>query len=278
MKNYLIVVLVLALMAACTSKSAQPETNSDVVAEKSSAATPKIDMSAYPELFQKALNAHGGLEAWKSFAGLTYTINSTLGGEKAEKHIVNLWNRQVRIESNDYTIGMDGKEVWITPSKEAFGPIPPRFYHNLLFYFFAIPPVLADPGAIYEDLGERIIEDKTYRALKVTYEQGVGDASNDFYIAHFNPETFQLELLLYTVTYFEGAKTEKYNVLLYDEWQTVDGLVVPAYMEGHFFEDGKIGDLRYKVDFTNVTFSNEQPEPSQFNMPEEAVIDSLLVH
>ncbi|TRX51751.1 hypothetical protein FNH22_23615 [Fulvivirga sp. M361] len=276
MKRSLTAILLVSILAACTSSTPDSE-NTTVEKEVASTDTP-IDMSAYPALFQNVLKAHGGLDTWKGYVSLTYAVNSTLGGDKVETHTVDLWNRNVRIESEQYVLGMDGKETWVTPSKEAFGPLPPRFYHNLLFYFFTIPPVLADDGAIYEDLGERTIEDKTYRALKVVYGEGIGDASKDYYIAHFNPETFQLELLLYTVTYFTDLETEEYNVLLYKEWQTADGLLVPAYIEGHFFKDGKIGDLRYKVNFTDVKFSAKRPEPSLFTMPEGAEIDSLIVH
>lgn len=262
--------LTLGLMAcnAPTEKKQEP-------AEQTEAAS---NMDAYPELFQKALEAHGGLDVWRSFGSLKYDLETTLGEEKKETHIIDLWTRKVRITGQGYILGMDGKDVWVSPSKEDFGRMSARFYHNLIFYFFSIPQVLADPGIVYEDLGERTLGDKTYRALKASFKEGTGDADDDLYIAHFNPETYQLEVLLYTVTYFSGEKHENYNALVYDNWQTVNGLKVPASMVGYKFENGEIGEVRYNTLFTGVEFKQEQPDQELFAVPETAEIDSLIVH
>jgi hypothetical protein len=228
-----------------------------------------------PDIMQKALEAHGGLANWQQQGSLQYQIYSSLGGQRQETHLVNLHSRQVRIEADNYTLGMDGKEVWVSPDIAAFGELSPRFYHNLVFYFFAIPFVLADEGIVYEDLGESTLNGKNYRALKVSYEAGVGDSPGDFYIAHFNPETYQLEALLYTVTYFSGEKTENYNCLLYPEWTRVDGLWLPTVMEGHKFAGDTIGDLRYKINIEAIQLSGTQPNDAQFAKPANAEVDTL---
>ena len=231
-----------------------------------------------PELLEKALVAHGGLDTWNQCSTLEYRLSSTLGGNKIETQLINLRNRKVRISGEGYVLGMDGNNVWVSPNKEAFGSMSARFYHNLIFYFFSIPFVLADDGINYEDLGTVTVMDTEYRALKVSYNEGVGDADDDFYIAHFNPETFRLELLLYTVTYYSGEKHENYNALKYTQWQEVNGVYVPATFEGYKYEDGIIGDLRYKTDFDQVTLKEEAPEDSIFELPSEAEIDTLIVH
>lgn len=268
MKNILIILLV--VLSACAKQSSKevPGTAADNY-EK--------DTVSYPELLQKALKAHGGLKQWKTFNSVKYDLTTTLGSEKKETQLIDLKSRKVLITGSNYSVGMDGTNVWVAPNKEAFGEMPPRFYHNLVFYFFAIPFVLADPGIHYEDLGEQVVAGRTYRALKVSFESGVGDADDDLYITHFNPETYQLELLLYTVTYFSGEKHENYNALRYTHWQEVNGLLIPAVMEGHKFEADSIGELRYRAEFSNVLFSEEVPDQSIFEMPENAEIDSLQV-
>lgn len=272
MKIYIYAILLLTSLWSCNTSTEKAKTS-----ETPAKQDPVLDMSAYPELFQKALEAHGGLQTWKSFGGLKFDLETTLGETKKETHQVDLWTRKVRIEGENFVLGMDGENVWVSPSKEAFGQMSARFYHNLIFYFFAIPPVLADPGINYEDLGERTVGDKTYRALKVSFGQGVGDASEDLYIAHFDPETYEMELLLYTVTYFSGEKHENYNALIYDNWQTVNGLRVPASMKGYKYEEGEIKEERYNAVFTNVAFTKAQPASTLFDKPENSEIDSLLV-
>jgi len=231
-------------------------------------------MSQYPELLQKALEAHGGLSTWNNYSHLSYDLLSS-GNSGPETHTINLYNRKVLIDRDTVSIGFNGEQVWVSPDLASFGNGSPRFYHNLYFYFFGIPYLLADPGINYEDLGVKTIEGKDYRALKVSYNEGVGDSDEDLYIAHFNPESFQLELLLYTVTYFSGEKNENYNALVYDNWVERNGLIVPAGFKGHKFANDSIGDLRYDVKFSNIEFKKEEPSENLFEIPQNAEVDSL---
>ncbi|WP_070735649.1 DUF6503 family protein [Hymenobacter glacialis] len=263
----------LGLLALATACSSNPEQQSQATtAAPAKTATPPREL---PAVLQQALTAHGGLAAWQQFAALEFQLKTSLGTPRNEKQLIDLRNRQVRIEAANYQVGMDGQRVWVSPSKAAFGQMPARFYHNLFFYFFAIPFVLADDGTVYEDLGTRTVAGKAYRALKVSYESGRGDASGDQYIAHFNPKTHRLELLLYTVTYFEPGKAAPFNALLYSDWQEVDGLLLPQKMEGRQFADDKIGALKYTAEFSNVRLSRAQPDASRFAMPQGAVVDSV---
>lgn len=271
-KNLCIVLGLASLfwVSACGPKAKdtnqQPEANTQP--------TPKT--RDYPATMAKALEAHGGIARWESFGTLEYDLkNSMLDTFGIEHQLIDLWSRKVLLTTGHYKIGYDGQEVWITPNLEANGPMSPRFYHNLIFYFFGIPFLLADPGINYEDLGLVTVAGKPYEAVKVTYKPNVGDSDKDIYVAHFNPETHQLELLLYTVTYFSGEKHENYNALVYDQWQTIDGLVVPQSMKGYKYESDTLGELRYAVEFTNVGFKAAQPDAAVFAMPQGAAIDPL---
>ncbi len=265
-KSYTFLVI-FSLFSGCQAPSSQ---------EKEPTKTIEIDIAKtqFPELLQKALEAHGGLDKWNNFKSLLYDLETTLGEEKSETQLIDLKSRKVLITGDDFKLGMDGEQVWVSPNKEAFGEMSARFYHNLIFYFFSIPYVLADPGIQYEDLGIVTLDSTSYRALKVSYKEGVGDADNDFYIAHFNPDTYNMEWLLYTVTYFSGEKHENYNALKY-EWQEVNGLLVPSKFTGYKYSDDTIGDIRYESNFTNVLFTEDEPDQSLFEVPERAEIDSL---
>ncbi|MTI39455.1 DUF6503 family protein [Fulvivirga lutimaris] len=263
----MILTLLVPVFISCQPTSKEENTATTLESTES----PQIE---YPELLQKALDAHGGLEKWNSYNSLQYQLSSTLGEEKTETQLIDLKSRKVLIKGDSFKLGMDGEQVWVSPNKEAFGTMSARFYHNLIFYFFSIPYVLADPGIQYKDLGTVTLDSTSYRALKVSYNEGVGDADDDFYIAHFNPETFRMEMLLYTVTYFSGEKHENYNALKYD-WQQVNGLWLPSGFTGYKYTDGVIGDVRYQSEFTNVILSEEKPDQSLFDMPANSEIDSL---
>ena len=232
---------------------------------------PKVTL---PIILKQGLTAHGGLARWNALHTLEYTIQKK---EQPEKHVVDLKSRKVHISHPDYQIGFDGKDVWVTPNKEAFGKTSPRFYHNLIFYFYAIPFVLADPGINYEMLPQKEIRGQLYDVVKISYNEGVGDAPDDYYIAHFNTETHLMDWLLYTVTYFSGNKSEKFNILNY-EWQTINGLTVPSKMIGYKYADGQVGDLRYERPFTAVQLRTDKVNPAIFAMPQGAEIDALITH
>ena len=226
-----------------------------------------------PEVMMKGLDAHGGLEMWSRKKTMEFTIPK---GDNRELHQIDLPSRKVLISHPDYKVGFDGSEVWVTPSKEAFGTGSPRFYHNLIFYFFACPYVLADPGINYEVLPQRTLNGRTLNPVKISYNAGVGDAPDDYYIAHFDAETNLMYLLLYTVTYFNQETNENYNALIYDDWTEVGGLMVPQSMKGYRYAADTLGDLRYERPFDRIEISERTLDPAIFEIPDGAVIDTLI--
>lgn len=241
-------------------------------ATDSTTSAPEPDL---PELLQKGLKAHGGLEKWQSMKSMQYAVERA---GAAEQHLIDLPSRKVLLTHPNYRLGFDGKEVWVSPNKAAFGDGSARFYHNLRFYFISMPFIVADPGIHYEELPQRQMDGKTYDALRITYDDGVGDASEDEYILHFDPQTHQMEWLLYTVTYYSGEPGSKYNALHYSEWQEVNGLRLPLKMEGYQFAADTIGDKRYERLVNDLRLSVEPVDATQFMMPAGAEIDSLLKH
>lgn len=252
------------LMVAC-----QVDQNSDTSDSNSDINEPKI---IYPKVLSEGLKAHDLRSKWTDMRTLEYTLNS---GDKTERHVTDLQNRKVCITHADYTVGFDGNDVWITPDRAAFGDGNPRFYHNLYFYFFAMPFVLADPGIKYKVLPERLLHDKNYSCLRIRFLDHVGDAPEDEYIALFNPETHIMEYLLYTVTYFDGKPSQQYHALHYNEWQNVNGIILPKTITRMEYENGKIGAKKYDRTFSDVKISTEVPNSSQFEKPAGAEVAPL---
>jgi len=92
-----------------------------------------------PPLFNKILDAHGGLDTWNAMNTLKFTRGD---GEGAEHHVVDLKSRRSTASvNNKYTMGNDGDKVWVTPHRDSFPGQSPTFMKNLLFYFVALPYV-----------------------------------------------------------------------------------------------------------------------------------------
>ena len=236
-----------------------------VIGCQSSKETPE-ELPSQPESMKAIWQAHGGLDTWNDYGLMQFTLGE---GARAETHRINLSNRKVLIESDSFRLGMDGERVWVQPSLEAFGR-DARFYHNLIFYFAAIPFVFDDPGVNIESLGEKVLDGKTYQAIAVSFDKGTGDADADEYIMLVNPKTNLVEWLLYTVTYFSGEKGDSYNALHYGDYRNVNGLMVAGKLTGYQYANDTTGAMRYENTFTSHTFMPEPLPDDSFIKPENA--------
>lgn len=230
---------------------------------------------------EESYSAHGGLETFRDYGTLEYDQSmEIIGAFKLTDHqLIDLNSRKVLITNDRYKIGYDGNEVWITPNMEALG-IPPRFYSSTPFYFFGLPFLFADPGANLESLGTKMLNGKEYNAVKVTFDQGIGDTPDDNYVAYVDKETNQLKLVHYIVTYPPLMQGKSINDLerhavVYDDWQQVGGLVVPKTMTFYAWSDDNLGDTVIgSMTAENVTFKKETPDSTIFEKPPDAVVDN----
>ena len=233
--------------------------------------------SAFGQL-EASVDAHGGLPAWRSFAGVEFDHTWTSAkGVKKEHQLFDLQSRDGLITSDKYTLGAKSGEVWIKPALDALGGMPPRFYMWTPFYFFGMPFVFADPGAIQEPLGKKTLGGQEYDAVKVTFKKGTGDTPDDFYIAYLEPHSQQLKVVNYVVTFpalRKGKPIEELelNAILFDEWQEVGKLRVPKRASFYDWKDGNIvGQPAAVMEFSNVRFFEKPPDPATFNKPADAI-------
>lgn len=196
----------------------------------------EADLSKYPETYQEVLLAHGGLDHWKKMHSLTYTMPGD-GGDEVQT--IDLVSRKVLVETDNYKMGSDGKELWIQQDSTYFNPEQVEFYHNLMFYFYAMPFVLADDGINIVETEPLVIDGKSYPGTKVSYEANVGASPEDEYVLFIDPETKNMVWLGYTVTYGKNEKSDRFSFIKYDKWQEVNGLQLPAQMVWYHVKDGK---------------------------------------
>ena len=188
----------------------QPSTDKTKTAEST------VNVQNIPANLQKVFEAHGSIDSWNEMQSLTYEIVRDNGNEK---QIIDLKTRNERIEASTYKTGYDGKSYWLEADTSYKGN--PKFYHNLMFYFYAMPFVLADEGIIYSETEDLVFEGQNYPGIRISYKTGVGESPEDEYFIHYNPETYQMEWLGYTVTFFTGEKSKKVKWIRYNDWADI---------------------------------------------------------
>ena len=200
-----------------------------------------------PNKLLDVMNAHGGVDAWRSNRSL-YFIMDTDG--KSEKQFIDLWDRREKVENKEYSMGFDGNNYWTDADTSV--KTNPIFYHNLIFYFYAMPFVLADPGIIYKEVDPLFFDGIAYPGFKISYKEGIGVSPEDEYFIHYDDTTKQMTWLGYTVTYYSKEKSKKIKWINYDDWQEVNGLKLPASMMWYISENSKPVKERSRKSFKHV--------------------------
>ena len=201
--------LSILLIVAILAVSCKPETKS--ISKKA---------EKFPEVLGKIIQTHGGIDTWR--AAKTLSFNK---GEEA--HTADLVSRKTIVISPKYSMGYNGKEVWLYEKDSGTYKGNPKFYHNLYFYFYAMPFVLADDGIIYEDAASITFKGREYPGIKISYEANVGTSPDDNYIIYYDKESLKMQWLAYTVTFNSKEPSEKYNLIRYNNWEDVNGLQLP---------------------------------------------------
>ncbi len=232
------------------------------------------------EPFDSGLRAHGGLPRWQGFGQVEFDLTWKFGERTLQDHqLFDLVTREGRIQCDRYSLGGSQSDgVWVMPEPKVLGSMSPRFYLWTPFYFFALPFVLADDGVKATVLGPRQFSGKEYNAVRFSFGTGMGDAPDDTYTCYFDAGTHRLRLVRYTVTFFDGGAKARAgeaveHAILFEEWQEVQGLVVPK--KALFFNwkgDGIEGEARGSAEFGNVRFAADRPAATNFAKPAAAVM------
>jgi hypothetical protein len=212
MKKITLLVLI-SLIVSCKNESKKEVTKTAEVKE--------IKKEIFPDELAKVFEKHGGMHAWRKAKTLSFNK-----GEEA--HTSDLQTRKIVINSPKYSLGFDGKEIWLDQEDATAFKGNKDFYYNLYFYFYAMPFVLADDGIIYEKTADLIFENTNYPGYKISFKANIGTSSNDTYKVYYNPKTYQMEWLAYTVTFKAKEPNNEYHIIKYNKWENVNGLMLPS--------------------------------------------------
>ncbi len=263
MKKIALIFLLSVLISACKNETKPESTVVDEVSKED------ITTSIYPDTITKVFEAHGGIDQWNKMQTLSFTMEKPDGKEVTTTH---LKTRAERIETPTYTLGYDGQNLWVNEKNGKEYKGIPWFYKGLMMYFYTMPFIVGDDGIIYEDTEPLVFDGKMYPGILISYEAGIGVSPDDQYIIYYDDETGQMQWLAYTVTFGKGEKSKDFHFIRYNNWQTVNGLVVPKSVDWYKYENNQPTEKRNTVEFKDIILSEDAPDQSMFSKPETAKV------
>lgn len=263
MKIKYLAIIIALLALSCKENATETTTQETEITEA-------VTTSIYPENITKVFDAHGGIDNWNKMKTLAFTLERPNGNEITT---VDLKTRAELIDFPTHMQGYDGSSIWIKNKgdNENDGRRA-KFYRGLMMYFYAMPFIVGDNGIIYEDVEPLEFEGKTYPGILISYEAGIGSSPNDQYIIYYDAETGQMEWLGYTVTFGRDGKSENFNFNRYNNWETINGIVLPKSIDRYTSEDNKPKELRGKIEFLDGKVTEQAPDQTMFAVPEAAKV------
>ncbi|OAD44821.1 DUF6503 family protein [Polaribacter atrinae] len=209
-------VLLLLIVAFVISCKNEPKNEVKTTVKKV-----EVKEESFPAELGKVFEAHGGIDTWRNAEILSFKKGD-------EVHTIDLKSRINVIHAPKYAVGFDGTNVWLDEAEEGSFKGTPAFYHNLFFYFYAMPFVLADEGITYEKIAPLTFDNVEYPGYKISFNADAGSSPDDNYKLYYNPKTYQMEWLAYTATFSTKKTSDKFNVIKYGKWNNLNGLVLPS--------------------------------------------------
>ncbi len=263
MKNTVYLVILITMMISCKDKPTETKLESETYTEEEF----DVTTSDYPENLTKVFDAHGGMDNWNEMSTLEFSVEKPGGYEITT---TDLKDRYALIEMPKHTIGFDGEVFWMKHSDRSKFEGDPKFYYNMMFYFYAMPFVLGDDGIMYAEAEPLTFEGQTYPGIQISYENGVGESSDDEYIMYYDPSTNKMAWLAYTVTYGKDEKSTDYNFIRYSNWQEVEGLLLPETMVWYNVENNKPTTMKSETHFVSPMLTTVKMDSRVYGRPENA--------
>ncbi|MDH7444282.1 DUF6503 family protein [Aquimarina sp. 2201CG14-23] len=268
MKKIYTLLIIISIAFSCKQVSTQEK---EIVEEQVVEEIIQDRSKDFPADIASVFTAHGGIKTFDQQQTMVFELSNPEGNEK---HTTDLKSRHARIETDKFVLGFDGKEAWLEQDSTYFKGNP-RFYHNLMFYFYAMPFVLGDEGITYEKVDDLIVGDVSYPGYKISYGEAIGDSPKDNYFLYYEKDSHQMKYLGYTVTFFSKESSEKISLIEYSDWNNVNGLLLPKTLKWKEYKDGVVGDVRSERNFVNASVSSEKLDSSLYKKPAEEKANTL---
>jgi len=259
----LLILAIFLSLSACSESSSDNQTQNPPP-------PPSIVESESDIPFVKATETAHKRGSFLSHPAVSMDLALTFGGRERFRGKMSMLTStgKLRLDPEDGpTTIFDGKEVYqVMDSTDMVGS---RFAVFTWTYFFALPYKLSDPGTIWNDYPNKDLGGKTYNAEKLTFEDGTGDSSKDWYIAYTDLQSNLIYCAPYIVTYSNSAEEaeEDPHAITYSDYREVDG--IPMAHSWKFWawraEEGLTDELGF-ASLDNIEFIDEVG--SMFDKPE----------
>ncbi len=266
MRKTVIVVFAFFAFVACKEESKKVKFDETLVINDTIEVN---DHNVIPANVSEVIKAHGGITQWDKMNNLCFSFE---GRDGEEVHTVALKNRNEKIEHEKWSIGNGGQGVWLLQNEPEAYKGNALFYNQLMFYFYAMPFVLADDGIVYTPMPAQELDGKMYDAVKIGYGEEIGYSPKDEYVLYSDPRTHQMAWLGYTVTGSSNTKSDKWSFIKYTTWQEVNGLQLPEKLTWYKVADNLPTEARNDRVFSKVTMTETILPTSIFKKPEGAVM------
>jgi len=239
----------------------------------------------------RAIEAHGGLEAWYRAPTSSYTWEyANKDADIRFKSFLVVDNRTRRAYHDLLTTGTydnaqpvdarfawDGEQAWIAP--DSIEQPNPRFWALSGFYFQQIPFVLADPGTNYEALPDETLDGEPHDMVRITFGENVGDSPDDTYTLYLDKGSGQVDAIRYTVSFGRDVDPDddlSETFFDYQDYVTVHGLTVPTRFEGYSYSEAEgPGDSMRNEAFADSISYRRPFDASKLERPENARVVPL---
>ena len=261
MKKITYVSLLLVLMVSCKDKTPETKTETEPYIEGEL----DVTTSVFPENISKIFDAHGGIEAWNDMETLEFSVEKPGGYEITT---TDLKDRYALIEMPKNTIGYDGEVLWLKNKDNHHFEGDPKFYYNQMFYFYAMPFLLADDGIRYAEAEPLVFEGKTYPGIRISYQGAVGAFSDDGYVVYYDSSTNKMAWLSYTGMLGKEEKSKDKHFIKYSSWQEVEGLMLPETMVWYHVDNNQPTTIEHEVKFVSPMLTTVKMDIRVYGRPE----------
>ncbi len=216
-----------------------------------------------PQMVQDMVRSHN-IQDFRKHDVISFDFNLTFN--KKQRLNATVYSKtnssKVKVVKADGTILLfDGVEVYITPDSAMYDGA--RFDALTWSYFALAPFKFTDDGTKWGQIEKLPLGKKedSLQSIKLSFENGVGDAPDDWYQVYKNQETGLVEAMAYIVTYGSTSQEEAEknpHAIVYTNYRPYEGVILSANWKFHNWnKETGLGEQIGEATLKNIQFMEE---------------------
>ena len=223
------------------------------------ACTNETEKTSFPEKIEQAHNKN----KYSQKGAVTFDFLLYLRGKE---HLIATYTAlpdlsKIRMELDSAVVVYDGDNVYQSPANAEIRGA--RFNLFTWPYFFAMPYKLTDPGTNWQPAEPDSILGRPFKTQKLTFDEGVGDTPDDWYIVFADPETYRMKAASYIVTFFQSKEKaeEDPHAIVYDNFNMIDNIPIATEWRVYIWrEQSGLSEKIETAKLSNIRFVEHQPD------------------